>query len=102
MNVGFAIYFIIPFPLSLIVSLGITLLMIVLLTAYINFIKKFKLDKNNYNNNVSVIRAIANSYISTLYDEHKTVFEYNTLKFYYMNFGKEHRKKHVQNVVQCQ
>ena len=60
---------------------------------HIYFIKKFKLDKNNYNNNVSVIRAIANSYISTLYDKHKTVFEYNTLNFYYMNSGKEHRKK---------
>ena len=23
----------------------------------------------------------------------KTVFEYNTLKFYYMNCGKEYRKK---------
>jgi hypothetical protein len=74
--------------------------MIVLLNAYI-FYKKIQLDKNNYNNNVSVIRAIANSYISTLYDEPKTVFEYNPLKFYYMNCGKEHIKKHVQSVVQC-
>ena len=41
MNVGFIIYFIILFPLSLIVSLGITLLMIVLLTAYI-FYKKIQ------------------------------------------------------------
>ena len=94
MVLGFAIHLIIPFPLSLLASLGVTLLMIVLLNAYI--MKKFKLDEQNNSNNNSKnsgsgIRGILNSL--SLYNDPSAVFGYNPLKFYCMDCGKEHRKR---------
>ncbi len=90
---GFAIYLIIPFQLSLLASLGITLLMIVLLNAH--SMKKFKLDDNNSNNNSknSGRKGIFNSLSLSLYDDPRAIFGYNTLKFYCMDCGKEHRKR---------
>ena len=94
MVLGFAIYFIIPFPLSLLASLGITLLMIVLL--YAHTMKKFKLDEQNDSNNNSKNsgrKGIFNSLSLSLYDDPRAVFGYNPLKFYCMDCGKEHRKR---------
>ncbi|HSF50444.1 MAG TPA: hypothetical protein VLA74_06765 [Nitrososphaeraceae archaeon] len=79
MVLGFAIYFIIPFPLSLLVLLGMNLIVIVLLNASI--IKKFKLDENNSNNNGknsgSGIRGMFNSLSLSLYDDPTAIFGYN-------------------------
>lgn len=93
MVLGFAVYFIIPFPISLLAGLGITLLMIVLLNAYT--IKRFKLngDKsyNNSNNSGSGIRDIFNSL--SLYNDPRAIFGYSPLKFYCMSCGNEHKKR---------
>lgn len=93
MVLGYAIYFIIPFPLSLLASLGITLLLIVLLNA--NIMKKFKIDENYSNNNSknSGIRGIFNSLSLSLYNDPRAIFGYNPLKFYCMSCGKEHKKR---------
>ena len=95
MILGFAVYFIVPFPLSLLASLGIMLLTIVLLNVYI--MKKFKLDENNSNNNGkdngSGIRGIFNSLSLSLYDDPRAIFGYSPLKFYCMSCGKEHKKR---------
>lgn len=92
----FAVYFIIPFPLSLLVSLGLILLMMMVINTYI--IKKFKIDENNSNNNSSKnrdsgIRRMFNSLSLSLYDDPRAVFGYNPLKFYCMWCGKEHKKR---------
>jgi hypothetical protein len=93
MVLGFAIYFIIPFPLSLLASLGIALLLIALLN--ISILKKFKLDEKNSNNNNknSGIKGIFNALALSLYDDPGAIFGYNPLKFYCMCCGKEHRKR---------
>lgn len=92
---GFAVYFIIPFPLSLLVSLGIILLMMILLNAHI--MKKLKLDDNNSNNNSknsgNGIRRMFNSLSLSLYDDPRSIFGYNPLKFYCMCCGKEHKTR---------
>jgi hypothetical protein len=94
MVLGFAVYFIIPFPLSMLVSLGITLLIAMLL--YVYNIKKLKLDNNSNNNSKnsgSGIRGVFNSLSLSLYDDPRAIFGHNPLKFYCMCCGKEHKKR---------
>jgi hypothetical protein len=93
---GFAVYFLILFPILFLASIGIILFMMIFLNAYI--MKKFKLDDNTFNNNSknsisSGIRGIFNSLSLSLYEDPRSIFGDNQLKFYCMCCGKEHKKR---------
>lgn len=95
LSLGFAVYFVIPFPLSVLTSLGIILVLIILLNVHI--INKLKLDDNNSNKNSknsgNGIRGIFNVLSLSLYDYPGTIFGHDQLKFYCMSCGKEHKKR---------
>jgi hypothetical protein len=95
LSLGFAVYFVIPFPLSVLTSLGIILLTMILL--HVRIIKKLKLDDNNSNNNSknsgSGINRMFNALSLSLYDDPRTIFGHTQLKFYCMSCGKEHKKR---------
>jgi hypothetical protein len=94
---GFAVYFNIPFPISFLASIGIILFMMIFLNAYI--MKKFKLDENSSNNNSNKndgsngMRGMFNALSLSLYEDPRSRFGYNELKFYCMCCGKEHKKR---------
>jgi hypothetical protein len=93
--IGLAISFIIPFPLSLLVYLGIFFM----LQSYrINKIQKeYYLSKTSNNNNNYTksnrinrfIKSISNTLYSNLYE----LAGSQPLRFYCMNCGKEHNKR---------
>ena len=90
---GFGVYFIIPFPLSMLASSGIILLMMITMIAHI--MKKFNDDSpNSHNKNYGDrMKGIFNTLSLSLYDDPRVIFEHTQVKFYCMCCGKEHKKR---------
>lgn len=96
MIMGFGVYFIIPFPLSLVASLAIFLLMNITMKRYAISVMKKKYGYNNDNaktNKNGGLKGFFNSISASLYADPYNAFGYQPLKFYCMDCGKEHEER---------
>lgn len=92
-----AVYFFTPYPISLVVSVTIIVLMMISLSAFI-MLKKMKWDNTTLSNNPNNksdkgVRGIFDSVALWLYDDNNKAFGSTQLKFYCMSCGKEHKQR---------
>ncbi len=100
MIMGCGVYFIIPFPLSLVASLAIFLLMNILLKAYVIKIMSKKhgyRDIDNKRKKNNGIKGFFNSLSALLYADMYGALGHRPLKFYCMGCGKEHTVRKCPN-----